>query len=162
MLLRASEVPRTWDRQGRPPSGAPINPEERRRPCRGVPGRCEDGRGPRMAVVWDAEHVPSGRFRDRREAWDERRSHAKNDCASTPKETLIAGLQYSALRAGRSAGRSLSWHGRGRGFKSHPVHFREARRHLSGSAIVPDSDVHRLGFGNGTRLLGRSVGRYGQ
>src|SRR2546422_5832862 len=28
----------------------------------------------------------------------------------------------AASRAGRSAGRSLSWHGRGRGFKSHPVH----------------------------------------
>src|SRR2546427_11760494 len=28
----------------------------------------------------------------------------------------------AATWAGRSAGRSLSWHGRGRGFKSHPVH----------------------------------------
>src|SRR5438876_55748 len=59
----------------------------------------------------------------RRTPRDKRRSHAENDCTSTRKETLIADLQYSASRAGRSAGRSLSWHGRGRGFKSHPVHF---------------------------------------
>ena len=30
---------------------------------------------------------------------------------------------YSRSRAGRSAGRSLPWHGRGLGFKSRPVHF---------------------------------------
>src|SRR2546427_6329419 len=64
-----------------------------------------------------------GRLPRRRTPRDKRRSHAENDCTSTRKETLIADLQYSASRAGRSAGRSLSWHGRGRGFKSHPVHF---------------------------------------
>src|SRR2546425_4460312 len=59
----------------------------------------------------------------RRTTRDERSPHVENDRTAKAKETLIAGLGYSAPRAGRSAGRSLSWHGRGRGFKSHPVHF---------------------------------------
>src|SRR5438128_294941 len=61
--------------------------------------------------------------RNGRAARDERGSHEENDPPATLKETLIEGPGYSASRAGRSAGRSLSWHGRGRGFKSHPVHF---------------------------------------
>src|SRR2546422_279689 len=69
-----------------------------------------------------AWHVRKGRLRNGRGARDERGSHEENDPAATLKETLIEGPGYSASRAGRSAGRSLSWHGRGRGFKSHPVH----------------------------------------
>src|SRR5881397_4371759 len=76
-----------------------------------------------MAVVRDAGHVSNGGVSDGCSARDERCAHAKIDSTAKAKETLIEGPGYSASRAGRSAGRSLSWHGRGRGFKSHPVHF---------------------------------------
>src|SRR5256712_1412689 len=122
--LRRSQVPRARCRQSRAEGGTHVQQESRARSRRGLPGRfSKDGRGAGMAVVRDAGHVPKGRLRNGRAARDERGSHEENDPAATLKETLIEGPGYSASRAGRSAGRSLSWHGRGRGFKSHPVHF---------------------------------------
>src|SRR5438309_1692975 len=47
------------------------------------------------------------------------------------------GSRIEAPRAGRSAGRSLSWHGRGRGFKSHPVHTRYGSERLSFGRRLP-------------------------
>src|SRR2546425_505707 len=129
VLLRRSEVSRARCCEVRPACCARFDREQRRR-CRGsVPcGFTEDGSRAGVALVRDAADVPQGRLPRRRTPRDKRRSHAENDCTSTRKETLIADLQYSASRAGRSAGRSLSWHGRGRGFKSHPVHFSMERR----------------------------------
>ena len=125
VLLRRSEASRTGRCAVRPSCCAGLDREQRRRNRRSVPGGlAEDGCRTGVALVWDARDVSQGRLPHGRTARDERRSHAENDCTSTRKETLIAALQYSASRAGRSAGRSLSWHGRGRGFKSHPVHFR--------------------------------------
>src|SRR3989442_15258915 len=50
------------------------------------------------------------------------------------REYLFIPASFRAMRwAGRSAGRSLSWHGRGRGFKSHPVHF---IRHLTSESRI--------------------------
>src|SRR5947209_1498360 len=124
VFLRRSQVPRARCRQSRAEGGTHVHQESRGRSRRGLPGRfSKDGRGAGMAVVRDAGHVPKGRLRNGRAARDERGSHEENDPAATLKETLIEGPGYSASRAGRSAGRSLSWHGRGRGFKSHPVHF---------------------------------------
>src|SRR5437867_4843694 len=123
LLLRGSEASGTRRCKARAQRGAPIHPGSRGRRRRSVPGRLRgDGGGARVAVVRHAEHVPKGRLRNRCAARDERRSHEENGPAATRKETLIDGPGYSASRAGRSAGRSLSWHGRGRGFKSHPVH----------------------------------------
>src|SRR6266571_9200237 len=84
-----------------------------------------------MAVVRDAGHVSKGGVSDGCSARDERRPHAKIDSTAKAKETLIEGPGYGASRAGRSAGRSLSWHGRGRGFKSHPVHTYNGSKLLS-------------------------------
>ena len=124
MLLRRSEVSRARCCEVRPACCARFDREQRRRSRGSVPcGFTEDGSRAGVALVRDAADVPQGRLPRRRTPRDKRRSHAENDCTSTRKETLIADLQYSASRAGRSAGRSLSWHGRGRGFKSHPVHF---------------------------------------
>src|SRR5213594_1050135 len=124
VLLRRSEVSRARCCEVRPSCCARFDREQGRRSRGSVPGGfTEDDRRPRVALVRDAGDVPQGRLPHGRPSRDERCSHAENDSTSTRKETLIADLQYSASRAGRSAGRSLSWHGRGRGFKSHPVHF---------------------------------------
>src|SRR5213594_1145786 len=123
VLLRRSEVSRARCCEVRPACCARFDREQRRRSRGSVPcGFTEDGSRAGVALVRDAADVPQGRLPHRRPSRDERCSHAENDCTTTRKETLIADLQYSASRAGRSAGRSLSWHGRGRGFKSHPVH----------------------------------------
>ena len=128
VLLRGSKIPRARRRQARAQSGTRIDQGTRRRSRRGVSRRFpENGCRARVALVRDAAHVPEGRLPNRRSSRDERRADAENDLPTTGEETLIAGLEYSASRAGRSAGRSLSWHGRGRGFKSHPVHSRSSR-----------------------------------
>src|SRR5207249_12106329 len=139
VLLRRSEVSRARCCEVRPSCCARFDREKGRRSRGSVPGGfTEDGRRPRVALVWDAGDVPQGRLPHRRPPRDEWCSHEENDCTSTGKETLIADLQYSASRAGRSAGRSLSWHGRGRGFKSHPVHF-QARIGGDGTLYGPIS-----------------------
>src|SRR2546422_2018369 len=155
VLLRRSEVSRARCCEVRPACCARFDREQRRR-CRGsVPcGFTEDGSRAGVALVRDAADVPQGRLPRRRTPRDKRRSHAENDCTSTRKETLIADLQYSASRAGRSAGRSLSWHGRGRGFKSHPVHTYNGSKLLSpGSSLQPPCPGRAKGSGEGSLTI---------
>src|SRR5437870_8092889 len=124
VLLRRPRPPREGCRQGRAARGPRIDQEAGRRNRGGIPRRYEeDGRRTGMAMVRHAGHVPKGGLPTSRSPRHKRRPHAKEILAMTREETLRTDLGYSALRAGRSAGRSLSWHGRGRGFKSHPVHF---------------------------------------
>src|SRR5207244_10991528 len=123
-LLRRPRPPREGGRQRRAALGPRIDQEAGRRNRGGLPRRFEeDGRRTGMAMVRHAGHVPKGGLPTSRSPRHKRRPHAKEILAMNREETLRTDLGYSALRAGRSAGRSLSWHGRGRGFKSHPVHF---------------------------------------
>ena len=56
-------------------------------------------------------------------------------------------MLYICQRAGRSAGRSLPWHGRGLGFKSRPVHYQtfikkfEQKRQPLVGLIGPESPI---------------------
>ena len=124
VLLRRPRPPREGCRQDRAARGPRIDQEAGRRNRGGIPRRFEeDGRRTGMAMVRHAGHVPKGGLPTSRSPRHKRCPHAKEILAMNREETLRTDLGYSALRAGRSAGRSLSWHGRGRGFKSHPVHF---------------------------------------
>jgi hypothetical protein len=77
---------------------------------------------PYPAPGWASEETFTWRGDRLRPRGDRPRSAHLGPRLTTTK-ALKKGSASKAPRAGRSAGRSLSWHGRGRGFKSHPVHF---------------------------------------
>src|SRR2546427_3266331 len=101
VLLRRPQAPRARRGQARAQGRARIDPGPWRRHRRGVPGRVEANvRGPGVALVRDAEHVPAGRLQADRSARDERHLHAKED--SIDGTRIVAGLPSNPRPDNRS------------------------------------------------------------